>query len=81
MKEALLFEAPWERVAMLNLHQVVPASRDPGREASSISSSGDLEIDGVAHRAGTWLRRPAGSVLAMASPDGALVYRKSGHLG
>ncbi len=42
---------------------------------------GDLVIDGTAHRAGAWLRRPPGSRLALASQDGALLYRKTGHLG
>ena len=42
---------------------------------------GDLVIDGAAHRAGAWLRRPPGSRLTLASPEGALLYRKTGHLG
>ena len=82
VKEALLFEAPWERVAMLKLAPGCPSAAGSWpRGVEHFVVAGDLEIDGVAHRAGTWLRRPAGSVLAMASLDGALVYRKSGHLG
>ena len=42
---------------------------------------GDVTIDGTAHRAGAWLRLPPGSSLALASQGGALLYRKTGHLG
>ena len=38
-------------------------------------------IDGTTHRAGAWLRRPPGSRLTLASQGGALLYRKTGHLG
>jgi len=81
-REALLFEAPWERVAMLRL---APGYRGDverfARGAEVFVVEGELSVDGVAHRAGTWLRLPPGSDLALASRAGALLYRKTGHLG
>ncbi len=82
LSEAVLFEAPWEQVVMLKL---APSGRSGSeswpRGVELFVVEGDLEIDGVAYGPETWLRRPAGSALAMASAGGALVYRKSGHLG
>lgn len=79
--EAVLFDAPWERVVLLRL-----APRSTG-EAETwphgvelFVLEGELIVDGARQRAGTWMRRPPGSLLAMASEDGALLYRKSGHL-
>ena len=42
---------------------------------------GGLVIDGTTHRAGASLHRPPGSRLTLASQEGALLYRKTGHLG
>ncbi|MBS0393133.1 MAG: cupin domain-containing protein [Proteobacteria bacterium] len=82
LREAVLLEAPWERVVMLRL---APGYRGPpevwahGVELYLVE--GGALIDGAVHRAGAWLRRPPGSVLTIASDSGALLYRKSGHLG
>ena len=79
--EALLFEAPWERVAMLRLdrgHEGLAETWPRGVELFVVE--GDVAIDGTAHRAGAWLRLPPGSRLALASREGALLYRKTGHL-
>ncbi len=81
-QEARLFEAAWERVVMQRLapgYAGQPESFPRGVEMFLLD--GDLSIDGVEHHAGSWLRRPAGSKLALASKGGALFYRKSGHLG
>ena len=51
------------------------------RGVESFVVEGDLVIDGNTHRAGAWLRLPPGSSLVLASRDGALLYRKTGHLG
>jgi anti-sigma factor ChrR (cupin superfamily) len=81
-REAVLFDAPWERVTMLRL-----APGDTGaaetwpRGIELFVVDGDLMIDGTLHRAGAWLRLPPGSSLTMASQLGALLYRKAGHLG
>ena len=42
---------------------------------------GDVAIDRTTHRPGAWLRRPPDSRLTLASQEGALLYRKTGHLG
>lgn len=81
-QEAVLFDAPWERVVMLRL-----ASRYAGslecwpRGAEFFVVKGDLVIDDTPRRAGSWLRLPAGSRMALGSDNGALLYRKTGHLG
>lgn len=81
-QEAALFDAPWERVVMLRLA--------PGHAGSAEAWPGGVEffvvegavtIDGTTHHAGAWLRLPRGSHSALASQGGALLYRKSGHLG
>jgi quercetin dioxygenase-like cupin family protein len=82
MHEAPLFDAAWERVVMLRLpagHQGSPETWPRGAEFFVVE--GDLVIDGAPHRAGTWLRLPPGSTMAPASHAGALLYRKTGHLG
>ena len=38
-------------------------------------------IDCTAHRVGAWLRLPPGRSLTLASQEGALLYRKTGHAG
>ena len=43
--------------------------------------AGELQLDAVTHRAGAWIRLPAGSSATAASRSGALLYRKTGHLG
>jgi len=81
-QEALLFEAPWELVVMLRLapgHAGAAETWPRGVELFVVE--GDVVIDGTTHRPGAWLRRPSGSRLALASQGGALLYRKTGHLG
>ena len=81
-REAVLFDAPWERMVMLHLapgHAGATETWPRGVELFVVE--GDLVIDGTAHRAGAWLRLPAGSGVRLASQGGALLYRKTGHLG
>jgi anti-sigma factor ChrR (cupin superfamily) len=81
-QEAVLFEAPWERVVMLRLapgHAGTAETWPRGFELFVVE--GEVAIDGTAHRAGTWLRLPPDSSLTLASEGGALLYRKTGHLG
>jgi len=81
-REAVLFQAPWERVVMLRLapgHAGAAETWPRGIEFFVVE--GDLVIDGTAHRAGAWLRLPLGSSLTLASQGSALLYRKTGHLG
>jgi len=81
-REAVLFQAPWERVVMLRLapgHAGAAETWPRGVELFVVE--GDVVIDSTTHRAGAWLRRPPGSSLALASEGGALLYRKTGHLG
>ena len=81
-QEAVLFEAPWERVVMLRLTPGhVGAAEAWPRGVELFVVEGDLVIDGTTHRAGAWLRRPPGSRVTLASQRGALLYRKTGHLG
>ena len=81
-EEALLFDAPWERVVMLRLAPGYAGRREAlARGGEFFIVSGDLVLEGKTHGAGTWLRLPAGSHITLASPGGALLYRKSGHLG
>ena len=80
-QEAVLFDAAWERVVMLRLAPGHEGSAETWpRGAEFFVVEGDLAIDGVAYRAGAWLRLPPGSSLAPASRGGALLYRKTGHL-
>jgi quercetin dioxygenase-like cupin family protein len=81
-QEAPLFDAPWESVAMLRLapgHAGAAETWSGGVEIFVVE--GDLLVDGAIHGPGAWLRRPKGSTLALASRNGALLYRKTGHLG
>ncbi len=81
-RDAVLFDAPWERVVMLRLPpgaQGRPETWPRGAEVFVVD--GDVLIDGTLHRAGTWLRFPAGSQAIVGSRAGARVYRKTGHLG
>jgi len=81
-QEALLFDAPWERVVMLRLppnHVGRPEFWRHGAEFFLVE--GDLVVDDTLHRAGTWLRLPPGGGATLASNIGALLYRKTGHLG
>jgi hypothetical protein len=81
-EEAVLFDAPWEHVVMLRLPRGYSGDREElPRGGEFFIVEGDLLIDGTARPAGTWLRLPAGSHIALASGGGALLYRKSGHLG
>jgi hypothetical protein len=74
--EAVLFDAPWERVVMLRLASGHVGSAETWpRGAEVFVVEGDLVVDGTTHRAGSWIRLPPGSSLALASSDGALLYR------
>lgn len=80
-QEAVLFDAPWERVVMLRLppnHRGTAETWPLGAEIFIVE--GDVTIDAATHRAGAWLRWPAGSQLKVDSRSGALLYRKTGHL-
>jgi ChrR Cupin-like domain len=82
LEEALLFDAPWERVVMQRLGRAFdgPSERF-SHGAEYFVVEGDLIIAGESHPAGTWWRLPAGSTVALQSAGGAVVYRKTGHLG
>ncbi len=81
--QALLFDAPWERVDMLRLapgHADATETWPHGVEFFVVE--GDLAPDGASIiGAGAWLRLPPGSSTTLTSRGGALLYRKSGHLG
>ncbi len=82
VREAVLFEAPWERVVMRQLPGSYRGETEswPGG-AECLIVAGELQLDGVNHGAGSWLRQPAGSRGAFGSAAGALFYCKTGHLG
>lgn len=80
-EEALLFAAPWEQVDMLRLaagHEGPEERFDRGMEMFVVE--GEVACDGTRHGAGTWVRLPSGSRVALGSGPGALLYRKTGHL-
>ncbi len=81
VERATLFEAPWERVEMLRLSRGHRDLRDtwPGGVEWFVVE-GSIEVDGVAHATGAWLRFPPGATVQVRAPDHALLYRKSGHL-
>ncbi|HET7884285.1 MAG TPA: cupin domain-containing protein [Acetobacteraceae bacterium] len=79
-REAVLFDAPWERVAMLRLAPGYTGAETWPRGAEYFVVEGEVSVDGIAHCAGAWLRLPPGSRPALASRAGALLYRKTGHL-
>ena len=81
-REAVLFDAPWDRMVMLRLTPGHPGAAETWPHGVELFVvEGDLVIDGTTYRAGAWLRLPPGSRLALASQGGALLYRKTGHLG
>lgn len=81
-REAVLFDAPWERVAMLRLAPGHAGSAETApRGAEFFVVEGDLAMDRTPYRSGAWLRLPPGGSLALASRGGALLYCKTGHLG
>ncbi len=81
-REAVLFDAPWERVVMLRLAPGHAGSAEiEPRGAEFFVVEGDVAMDQASYRAGAWLRLPPGSSLTLASRGGALLYRKTGHLG
>ena len=81
-QEAVLFDAPWERVVMLRLAPGHAGSAETApRGAEFFVVEGDLAMDRTTYRSGAWLRLPPGSSLALASRGGALLYCKTGHLG
>ena len=80
--EAELFDAPWERVVMLRLAPGhTGAAETWPRGIEFLVVEGEVVIDGTTRRAGAWLRLPPDSRLTLASQGGALLYRKTGHLG
>ena len=81
-REAVLFDAPWERVVLLRLLPGTAACCETWpRGAEFFVVEGEIAVDGASHGAGAWLRLPRGSSFALSTRDGALVYRKTGHLG
>ncbi len=81
-REAVLFDAAWERVAMLRLPPHHQGRREHWpRGVEFFVVEGDIRVDGAEYRAGAWLRLPPGSDVTLASLGGALLYRKTGHLG
>ena len=78
---ALLFDAPWERVEMIRLPlgTVDQEALYPGG-CELFVVEGALRVDGVTRPAGSWMRQPAGARMRIGSADGALIYRKTGHL-
>ena len=80
-RQALLFDAPWERVVMQRLAAGYRGTRERwAGGAEFFVLAGELQLDAVTHRAGAWIRLPAGSCATLASRGGALLYRKTGHL-
>ena len=80
--EAVLFSAAWEEAAMRRLSAGHAGGVETWpRGAEYFVVDGDVTIDGAAHPAGTWLRIPSGARVTLGSRTGALVYRKTGHLG
>ena len=80
-QEAVLFDAPWERVVLLRIPPgQCGATEEWPRGVEFFVVDGDLVIEGTLHRAGTWVRLPPATRLGLASKGGALVYRKTGHL-
>ena len=82
VRQAVLYEAAWEQVAMVRLPEGYPGGRERwARGAEFFAVEGDVVIDGEAHGAGLWLRLPAGAGVTLGSRGGAVLYRKTGHLG
>ena len=81
-QEAVLFDAPWERVVMRRLQPGCDSQHESlPRGAEYYVVQGTLVVNGQARTEGTWLRFPAGTDLTWGTTAGALVYCKSGHLG
>ncbi|MDE2304396.1 MAG: cupin domain-containing protein [Gammaproteobacteria bacterium] len=79
---APLYAAPWERVDLLRLapgHAGAAENWPLGAEFYVVE--GEARVGGRPASAGTWSRFPPASRVALASERGALIYRKSGHLG
>lgn len=82
LQQLTLFDQPWERVVMQRMAAGFSSAAETwvhGVEFYVLD--GSIQIDGQTLAAGNWSRYPAGSALAVASEHGALLYRKSGHLG
>lgn len=79
--QALLFDAPWERVEMIRLP---PGTADHDAlyqgGCEQFVVTGALRLDGITRPAGSWMRHPAGARVRVGSAEGALIYRKTGHL-
>lgn len=76
-----LFWSPDERVAMVKWparYRAVGATWPGGVEYFVVQ--GLFTDEYGTHSAGTWLRLPPGAGQTVAVPEGALLYRKSGHL-
>ena len=81
-RQALLFDAPWECVVMQRLAPGYQGARERwAGGAEFFVLAGELQLDAATHRAGAWIRLPAGSCAILANRSGALLYRKTGHLG
>ena len=81
-RQALLFDTPWERVVMQRLAPGYQGAREGwAGGAEFFVLAGELQLDAATQRAGAWIRLPAGSCAILASRSGALLYRKTGHLG
>ncbi len=82
LQQLTLFDQPWERVVMQRMAAGFRSTTETwvhGVEFYVLD--GSIQIDGQTLAAGNWSRYPAGSALVVASEHGALLYRKSGHLG
>jgi hypothetical protein len=79
--QARLFSADWEIVDLMRLPPNDPGTTEvypSGVEIFVIE--GGISAAGELYRAGSWLRFPAGTQLRLSSLEGALIYRKTGHL-
>ena len=80
--EATLFDAAWEQVSLLRL---TPGYRGKSeiwpRGAEFFVIAGEVTIDTTSLSQHDWARFPADSQLTLSSRTGALLYRKTGHLG
>ncbi len=81
-RQALLFDTPWECVVMQRFAPGYQCTREYWADgAEFFVRAGELRLDAATHRAGAWIRLPGRSSATLASRTGALLYRKTGHLG
>ncbi len=82
LRAATLFAAPWERVDLLRLAPCHAGGAETWpRGAEFFVVEGAVTLNGTKLGARGWARFPAGATVVLASEPGALVYRKTGHLG